>query len=226
MRTRDFVRAAAMVALAASIAAAADQTILGKKLIVKVTTPVDRRKLTMVALERNTPNTLLGDPTVGGATVELRLNGGTPTSQTIALPGGTFWKVVNGGFKYKDAHGANGPVKSLRVKRTPSSKFIMKLIVLGKNGPMFVFPPNPGSSGCVAISLGGGDRYSVQFGSESLLTNNGDKLFRAKIPIFEAVCPIGSTTTSTSTSSTSSTTSTTVGSASPSFVFLETAGLF
>ena len=112
--------------------------------------------------------------------------------------------------------------------------FSIKVKLTGKNGTINVVPPNPGASGCMALKLGigaaAGDRYSVQFGNESKLKNVDAKLFSAKKPVNEGVCPtvVTTSTTTTTTNATSSTTSTTHSSTttttmygSPSRAFLE-----
>ena len=209
-------------AAAAGVAIAADQTILGNKFQVKNPGAVTKRKIKGTAKEKASPNTLVGNPTSGGATLEVFANGGTSTNQTFNMPS-SGWTSINGGFKYKDPQGANGPVKVAKVKKTNSGKFLMSVLVLGKNGLINVVPPNPGATGCFALSFGGGDRYSVEFGPTSQIKNKGTVQFLAKKPTAEGICPTGASTTSTTTSST---TSTTVGSASPSFVFIDDSGLF
>src|SRR5262249_30101247 len=77
-----------------------------------------------------------------------------------------------------------------------------------------VVPPNPGASGCMALKLGisaaAGDRYSVQFGAEpdSKIKNADAKVFSAKKPTNEGICPlvVATTTTTTTTVATSSST--------------------
>jgi hypothetical protein len=209
----------AAVGLLASVAHPGDQTILGKSITVRGT-PSDptRRTVKGSAKERPSPNTLVGDPTqagnAGGAVLTIAVNGGTPSSQVFVLNQGTsstgkpFWSGDAGrGFKYKDANGDQGAVKSAGIKLAPSGAFSIRLSLSGRNGPISIEPPNPGSDACLALQLGvdgqSGDRYSAQFGPESRITNRGDVLFKASQPTAEGICPIVATTTpSTSTSST------------------------
>src|SRR5262249_39376412 len=63
-----------------TVAYAADQTILGKSLQVKDPKPgVDPAKRTIVGLgkEKNSPNTIVGDPTVAGAILTVFADGTT-----------------------------------------------------------------------------------------------------------------------------------------------------
>jgi hypothetical protein len=212
--------------LVAVTAYAADQTILGKSFSVKAK-PGDptKTKVSSSASEKNSPNTLVGDPTAagsaGGAILDIFVNGGNSASQTFVLSQGTdskgkpFWSGdAIKGFKYKDSQGAQGAVKSLTIKLSSRGQFSIKASVSGKNGPVSILPPNPGTDACVALQLGvdgSGDRYSMQFGPESKITNKGDTSFKATKPVNEGVCPGGpppTTTSSTTPTSSSSTTTT------------------
>jgi hypothetical protein len=239
-----FVAAVAGLACAASLAFAAEQTILGKSLTVKQK-PGDpaSRKITGSGKEKDSPNTLNGNPSLGGsaggALLEVSAIGGTPSSQSFALAQGTsstgkpFWSAAGStGFKYKDPKGDQGPVKAVSIKRTPSGNFSIKVKIAGKNGPVSVVPPNPGTSGCMALTLSPnavtpGDRYSVQFGPDSQIKNSADKLFKAKKPTAQGICPVGpppstTTTTAVTTTTPTSTTTTTTIYGSPSRAFLAT----
>jgi predicted esterase len=197
------------------VAHAADQAVLGNVLIVKNPGTADKRRVTVKAKETATDNTLVGNPAADGATVTITANGGTPSAETYALPAGTspttlkaFWSgdAVKG-FKYSDAKGENGPVKSALIK-VASGVFQIKVIVSGKLGPVGVVPPNPGSDGCALFMIGAGDSYSVQFASGKL-TNNGALLFKVAKPTNEGSCLPSTTTTTSSSSTTSSSVTTT-----------------
>lgn len=243
---RVVVSVIASTIAASGMALAADQTILGFKLLVRDPGVVTKRRFIGSGREKPTSATVVGDPIANGGAVEIFANGGTSTSQTFGLPP-AGWSTVTGGFKYRDGKGLFGPVKNVRIRLGSGGKFQMRVQVVGKDGSLVVVPPNPGTSACLALTLNGGDRYSVEFGPTSIITNKGPKVFKARKPLAEGVCPGSSPTTSTSTStslpststtstslapssttstSTSSTTSTTIGSASPSFVFIEASGLF
>jgi len=179
---------ATILAFSGSLAAhAADQTILGNQLSVKNPSTPDKRKVTLKAKEKASPNTLVGNPTATGATLTVRANGGTPSAQTFALPQGTsgitgkpFWTgdAVKG-FKYKDSKGEQSAVKSVQIKKTSSGNFSIKVTILGKLGLITVTPPNPGLSGCAALFLTGGDSYSVKFGAgDGIVTNKGSTLYK------------------------------------------------
>src|SRR5258706_12868045 len=111
--------------LGATFASAADQTILGTLLVVKDPGAPEKRSVVGKAKESASPNTIVGDPTVNGATLTVRAEGTNPSEQTFALPQGTNAKgkpLWTGdaldGFKYKDSDGANGPVKKAQLKKS------------------------------------------------------------------------------------------------------------
>jgi len=201
-------------------AGAADQTILGRSFIVRNPGAADKRKVTSVAKEEASPNTVTGDPTVagsaGGAILTVIANGANPTTQTFNLPqnstpsGKPFWRVSGtNAFKYKDAKGVNGAVKSVTIKKTPGGTFSIKIQIRGKNGPLNVVPPNPGTDGFFTLKIGGGDLYCVKFGVDGTVINKNGTLFKVRRPVIEG-CPGGPTSTTTTTSATPTTTSSTI----------------
>ncbi len=225
------VRPAALMTLfawsvLAAGAIASEQTILGKRLVILNPGGAAKHKVTCTAGEAVSPNTLVGNPTTGGAVLEIIANGGTPSEQSFPLPQGTnskgnpFWSgTATAGYKYSDSKAQNGPVRALKIRRRASGKFSLKAKLLGTHGGLSIVPPNPGTDGCVALTITGGDRYSVEFGPTSSITNNGASLFVAKSPTAEGVCDTVPTTTTTSTT----TTTTLVGSCAASN-FLDVSG--
>ncbi len=121
----------ALAVLCAPIAAqAADQTLLGKQLLVKDPSTPDKRKIVLKAQEDGSPNTLVGDPVTNGATLSIAVYGGTSSTQVFSLPSGLnlagkpFGKGdATKGFSYKDAKGENGPVKVAKIKLAPNGTF-------------------------------------------------------------------------------------------------------
>jgi hypothetical protein len=200
----------------ATVAHAADQTILGKQLLVKDPGTATKRKVVGTAKENASPNTLVGDPTIDGATLTVRVDGATSSNQVFVLPQGTtskgkpFWTgSATAGFKYKDPKGDNGPVKLAQIKKSRRGVFTIKFKALGKLGAVSVVPPDPGESGCVLLELNGGDSYSVEFGpGDGKITNKDGRLFKVTKPTVEGTCVTTPTTTSTSSSTTSTTPST------------------
>jgi len=182
------------------------------------------------ASEKRSDNTVVGDPTAagsaGGAILTVFANGGTPTMQTFVLDQGMtgkgkpFWSgSADKGFSYQDPKGEQGAVTSVSIKKSPSGMFSIKASIAGKNGPVSIVPPDPGTDACFALQLGvdgtSGDRYDVLFGPGSKLTNNDGKLFKAMKPPAEGVCPFGPTTTTTTAAPTTTTSSTSTTTAAP-----------
>ncbi len=223
-RCRAALCALLLLVLSGSNAAhAADQTILGNRLIVKNPGAPTKRTVLAVAKEKSSPNTIVGAPTTGGATLTIAVDGGTPSSQTYELPAGpsartgkSFWSGnASQGFKYKDAKGENGPVKLAQLK-LKKGVFQFTALVQGKLGAVSVVPPNTGTGGCVALTLGGGDSYSVLF--TGAVTNKTSALFKVAKVTVEGTCLAATTTTTTTvpttttlSTDTTTTTTTTLG---------------
>ena len=219
-------REALLVCLFASPAIGAEQTLLGKVFVVANPSVPAKQKVLCTANEPGSPNTLTGIPTVDGAVLEIIANGGTPSAQTFPLPQGQsstgkpFWSgTAATGYKYLDAKADNGPVRTLKIQRRQSGTFSLKAKLAGTHGGLSIVPPNPGTDACVALTLGGGDRYSVAFGPTSTITNAGASSFIAKAPGVESVCGTVSTTTATT-----SMTTTTVAGACAASNFLDVRG--
>ena len=184
---RRLLFAALLVVLVPPRAHAADQTVRGKELLVRDPSTIARRQVVLKAIEPGTDNSVVGDPTANGASLMIAVYGGTASAQTYPLPSTNWTGDVNHGFKYKDTHGAHGPVKRVKIKKTGSGGFQISAIINGKNGPVTVLPPDAGTKGCALLSLGGGDSYSVRFADGSI-TNDGDKMFRVKDPTTQGSC--------------------------------------
>jgi len=220
---RVLVLGTAAAGLVAGALYAADQAILGKSFSTKAKSgDASKTKVKGSGSEKNSPNPLVGDPTAssGGGALLTIFENGTGIQQSFDLSQGTsstgkpFWSGdATRGFKYKDAKGDQGPVKSVKIKKSGSGKFSIKVSLTGKSGPISIVPPNPGTDACIALQLGSGDRYSVQFGPEpnGKVTNKGDTLFKVTKPVTEGICPGQGTTTTTAppTTTTSTTASTT-----------------
>ena len=175
-------------------AQAADQTILGKQIAAKDPSSPQKRSVLLQADEPASSNTIVGDPTTGGATLTIALYGGSASAETYTLPatlnaaGKPFWKGdAIKGYTYKDTKAENGPVKGLQIKKTSKGVFKIKAILTGKTAPLTLVPPNEGIGGCGLLSLGGGDDYSVRFGDGDI-KNKGATQFKMSKPTTEGSC--------------------------------------
>lgn len=172
------------------------QTLLGKLLSVKDPLPggggdPTKRKFIVKAKESDSVNTPEGDPFTNPSTLEITLAGTTPTTQTFSLPAGAaFWKVIGGGFKYKDSDGVNGPVKTLIIKKSGGGTFLLKATGKAAVQPINLVPPNTGTSADVSLSIGN-TKYCTSFGGAAggELDPNDEKTFKAKNATAEVACP-------------------------------------
>ena len=154
------------------IAIAAQQGAAAKKLLVK-NPPSGNKKI--VYLSKNTSASVVGDPSLNGATFTISLTpGGT---QCVTLPA-SGWSTTNVGFKYKDPQLTNGPVKVALIKATPSGNFLLK--VIAKSSAITVVPPNdPMATYGTNFSINSGDEYCASTGTGTVKKND-DKTFLVK----------------------------------------------
>jgi hypothetical protein len=147
------------VVFAASVlpVGAADQTILGKQLVVRT----DRVRIN--GDESGSPNTIVGDPTAAGATLRIYANGGSSTSQIISLPAARWNAGFPDGYGFH-ATGQAGPVRFVRIRKNHRGRFFLKTLLRSGYGPLTVVPPNPGTDGGLVLTINGGDRYCTTFG--------------------------------------------------------------
>src|SRR5262245_6391793 len=108
---RTIAIAAAALTLVGGPVGAAQQTLTGKKVKIQNLDPggdVSRRRITFQANERPSDATLVGDPSVGGATLGIQLDA---QAQCFPMPATGWTAISTSSFKYKDPTGANGPIK-------------------------------------------------------------------------------------------------------------------
>jgi hypothetical protein len=187
--------------LVAGSSGAADQALLGAKLAVKNPDAADasRRKLSFSARDRDAAHVVSGDPTTpassGGAALQVLLEGTHPSAQTFVLPQRTqgrrsTWRSLgSGGFRYSDPRGEHGPVKSLRVRRSPNGTFSLDAKLDGRRHLLDLVPPDSGSGAFVTLTLGAGDRYCVRYG-DGTLQDDGPRSFQVKGPLSEGCPPL------------------------------------
>jgi len=178
----------------ASTSRAADQAILGGRLVVKNPSPTDpaKRKVIATAKDRDGGHAIVGDPTLAGspsgAILGVVANGGTSTARAWVLAQGTtsegapFWQATTTGYRYDDPKGEQGAVRRVLLKQAPSGALVIKAKLVGKGGPIDVVPPNPGTDGFLALEIAGGDRYCVQYGPEATSKNDGDRSWKITKP--------------------------------------------
>jgi len=180
---------------------AADQLVLGKLMLINDPVPgqADSPLVKVFAKESGGP-TIVGDPAVGGATLRVIANGGTPSDETFNLPSSGWTAKTNSAglvyYKYRTDKVLGNPVRSAFIKRTPSGILQIKALAMAKLGPLNVVPPNPGTDAAIVLAIGDGDTYCSGFGGDAggTLINeppgNPFKLFAVKNPTAEiGACP-------------------------------------
>ncbi len=166
---------------------AADQMVLGSKLQISNPGAQEKRKISLQTKEKASANTIVGDPVANGATLNIRTTGNDVDGQTFNLPSANWTGDPVKGFKYKDAHGVNGPVASVQLS-DKGGTFAMKVSISGKLGLISILPPNPGADGCALFTInGGGDDYSVNFAT-GVAKNKGAKGFSISKPTSKGSC--------------------------------------
>jgi hypothetical protein len=66
-------------------ALAADQQILGSQLVVKNPSTTDKRSFVGKAKERTSPNAIVGNPAIDGATLTVRAEGDNPSRKPFSF---------------------------------------------------------------------------------------------------------------------------------------------
>ncbi|MDG2307686.1 MAG: DUF1566 domain-containing protein [Candidatus Binatia bacterium] len=170
-----------------------DQAVLGKSFWVRDATggsDPQARQVGFHAKERGSSHTIVGDPAVDGATLEIIANGTNATSQTFNLPA-SGWRERDGGsrFTYRDPKGTNGAVTKAHIRRSRGGKFSIRAVIDGQKGTVDVVPPDDGTDAYALLTIGGGDRYCVQYGADGRVRNRGAVSFRVDKPTSEG-CPV------------------------------------
>lgn len=192
------VVAAAALLLCAAPAPAADQTVLGRLFLVKDPAPdsapdITKRRNKVIAKEYPSTNTIVGDPTVSGASLRLIANGGTSGDHTYVLASARWTGVPGVAFKYKD-DGTYGPIRKVLIV-SKNDKFYIKALLDGRIGFLALEPPNPGTDAAATLTINGGDTYCMMFGGAAGGTvinsppGNPFKLFAIRNPTAENGCP-------------------------------------
>lgn len=198
-----------VVVIAAVLATAvpgAAQAILGAKfaLIEKPGFPTTR-KLSLKAQEAVSLEAITGDPFTNGATLQVIVNGTTPSSQTMALPPGSRWRGASeltplgkAGWKYAESTsvlrgGRVTPVRGLVFARSSTGKFKITLTMDSRYVPLEIGVPNIGTFAGIVLTVSGGPTYCVNFGGMAggIFGRNDALGFKVSKPLQQGVCPTG-----------------------------------
>lgn len=172
--------------------------VLGRRCTVRETASGARR-IVCQGIERTSPNFVIGDPVASGASLRVVTTGAVPSDQTFTLPAGPRWTPVGSGpdgYRYSDALGDDGPVRSVFLRRSTSHSFQMKVTIAGTSAApapgVQIVPPDPGGSIVIALGLGGGETYCVGLGAGQgggTIGPNDASTFRVRNAANEAACP-------------------------------------
>jgi hypothetical protein len=168
-------------------ARAAEQTIPTRGLALKNPAPDGdpvKRRFTFKAKTAPGANTLVGDPTVGGATLRLKLTDGA--EQCFDLPAAGWGPVGTSGFRYKDFDGP-GAVTAALIKQSFNGLFFVKLRVSGRTGTFDVVPVEGNTGFDLNLAINGGDQYCAGGATTGTAT---DKAYKAKGVAAPASCGV------------------------------------
>lgn len=172
---------------------AAERVILGKKVLVRNPSGEANRVTVVVAKETATDvPSIVGDPSVDGATLRITTSGGTPVDEFYTLFAFN-WSAASSGFVYRGTSGTP-PVQRVVLKRSSGGVALLKVVLRGNVGTrdLDIVPPNPGSgAAAVLIIHNGGDRYCASYGGAAGGTTVRDTatIFKVKNPTARPPCP-------------------------------------
>lgn len=199
---RANVRLAVALGLIVLAAPGGAQTILGNKFDFKETPgfPTTRR-LKIKSQESLSAELITGNPATNGAVIQLIVNGGTPSTQTITLPPGSRWRGISqatpldkGMWRYHESAVSRvSPVSTLTYARSSSGKFKLAVAFDGRYVPLDIGAPNPGTYAGMVLAIPGGDLYCTNFGGVAggTISRNDAVSFRVAKPTLEGTCPSG-----------------------------------
>lgn len=178
------------------------QTILGNRFDLKDRPGVPAaRRLTVKAQENASAETVTGDPATNGAVIQLIVNGGTPSSQTIALPAGSRWhgasETTPGGkgvWRYHElASSRVSPLRALTYTRSATGRFRLAATFDSRYVTLDIGAPNPGTYAGMVLTIPSGPTYCVNFGGVAggVISRNDAVSFRVAKPTAEGTCPSG-----------------------------------
>jgi hypothetical protein len=126
-----------------------------------------------------------GNPMTGGATWNVKLDG---QSQCFSMPAAGWSPLGSKGFKYVDSSALYGAVRLARIMKS-GNVFKIKAIVLGRQGPVNIVPPNPGVQADTNLSFGNGAEYCSSTAGAALGPNSA-KTFKARGALAPATCNV------------------------------------
>ena len=203
------IRALLLVVSVLGSEALAAQQLLPTKTLLAKNPSSGTRKILWKASEAGSVATVMGDPTVDGATLRVVLTPGG--DQCVTMPSAGWSAIGSIGFRYKDPALANGPVRVAQIKKTPSGTMRLK-VLLRDGGPtaIAVVPGNPTGSYATNFTLGVGDDYCGGTAGATPSPNDAGTFKVSNDGAPPGCATACNATTSSTSSSSTSTTSTTL----------------
>ncbi len=150
----------ALLVAPAGVALAAEHTLPTRLFLVRSPGAIGdpaTRKVTFAQEQEKSLAEIVGDPTIGGATIWMSLADGT--SQCFDLPAFAWSAVGMLGFKYHNLAGPGAVTSAAIDKEEFTGDLILKWKLRGSTGPIDLAPV-PGNSGfAVVFQINGGDTY-------------------------------------------------------------------
>lgn len=142
-----------------------------------------RRQLLFQVKEPGSAHTVVGDPTVTGATLRVTVN--AAATECFAMPA-SHWRPSGRGFSYSDR---SGLVHSAALTRSASGAFALRMQAPGAE--VTLVPPNPGIRADMAFRLGaGGEEYCSTTVTAERLAPNDARTFRAEHALAPTSCAV------------------------------------
>jgi hypothetical protein len=124
-------------------------------LVVKTRATPESRRVTYKASFLRGQGIFVGNPTSGGATLNLKVDA---VSQCFRMPA-SGWSRSGPGYKYVDRAGSHGPVKVAGFRQKANGGVQIKVALDGSRGPIDIVPPNPGIQGDANFHVAGSGEY-------------------------------------------------------------------
>jgi len=139
-------------------AQAAEQVMPTKFFLVTNPTGGPAKRKMVFKVGQGAPDTVVGNPSLNGATLEVKLGNGT--MQCFHLPAAGWVPILTRGYRFTDFTGASGVTK-LTIKSTGPNGFVLVIHAAQRRGGTIInVLPQAGTTRFdLNLALGGGDEY-------------------------------------------------------------------
>ena len=164
-RVRWILRTALVAALVATTAAATDNTVRGRRMVVRQSEDGGQtsRRVLVVGRELQSGITSFDSPLVAGATLRVVLGGGTEQTQLFALPP-AGWTEIRNGYRYLEPPGSGRAIRRVVLRADGDGSARVRVVLRGDASNLTLRPPDPGEAGGAVLGLAFGNTYCVQLG--------------------------------------------------------------